>query len=146
MISIKTAIELKRAGLQWTPKLHDFFAIPHVDLDERLFVITDMMAELAVLKGFPAITFNGAVEWALDYILQTEAVWVPTDEQLRYQLDKHTPTIKLVSGTENCRCTVRWHMKPHTTQAKTASEAYAAALLYLMQEIAYQEHDDHHGR
>lgn len=132
MISIPTALQLQQAGLTWHTAAHDFFAIPNTDLDERVFVITDMMAELTVLKGWPAITFNGAVEWALDYILQMEAVWLPREDQLRTAVAERTAAFHLEYQGQY-ECTVIHHDTPHTFTAATAEEAYAAALLFLLQ-------------
>ncbi|MCZ7671506.1 MAG: hypothetical protein M5U34_32405 [Chloroflexi bacterium] len=39
-----------------------------------------------MLKGWPAITFHGTSEWALDHIFMEEVVWMPTEEQLRQEL------------------------------------------------------------
>ncbi|MCZ7671505.1 MAG: hypothetical protein M5U34_32400 [Chloroflexi bacterium] len=43
MIPLTLALELKEAGLKWIPDLNDFFAIPYSDLDDRLFVMADML-------------------------------------------------------------------------------------------------------
>ena len=89
MISLSTASQLKRAGLTWIPALHDFFAIPDRGLDDRVFVISDMMAYVEIRNNLPVVTFHGVVEWALDYLLTTEVIWLPREEQLRMALSRH---------------------------------------------------------
>ena len=83
MISLPLARELKQAGLVWSATINDFFAIPDRGMDDRIFVITDLMANLDIFRGWPVVTFHGSAEWALDYILTTEVVWLPTESQLR---------------------------------------------------------------
>ena len=52
MISLKLAQQLKKAGLVWKASNHDFFAIPDRGMDERRFVIADMMANLDLLQHY----------------------------------------------------------------------------------------------
>lgn len=131
MISLETAVALQQAGLAWKPTLHDFFAVPHVDMDERVFVLTDMVAELTILKGWPAITFNGAVEWSLDYILQIDAVWLPREDQLRSAVAMRTPFQLRVTPT-GYACVIPVQGVEQSFGATMAEEAYAAVLLFLL--------------
>ena len=43
MISTATALRLKQAGLIWQPAVLDCFAINGRDLDDKVFVISDML-------------------------------------------------------------------------------------------------------
>lgn len=131
MISLELALQLREAGLQWQPTLFDFFAAPQTALEDRVFVLSDMMAEIEILKGWPAITFNGAVEWALDYILQEEVVWMPREEQLRQLLEAKVGFFELIK-TEQYHCTFHWQGQKHSFPADSASSAYGQALLYLL--------------
>ena len=135
MIALKLASKLKEAGLEWQPALHDFFSVPFPDLDHRVFVLSDMTINQEVLKGWPALTFSGAMEWALDYVLTMEVVWLPTESQLRQRLialaqpDEMTLTYagggyELVLSEEG----YREHFK-----AETAEEVYGQALLTILQ-------------
>ena len=134
MLSHETAWQLKEAGLAWQPELHDFFAVPAPGLNERMFVLTDMLVEQAVLQGWPAIQFNGAAEWALDYILQAEAVWVPTDVQLRQEIHRRLPGATLTLQTTGAAAVLTLLNEGTITvhEAPDASEAYAAVLLLLL--------------
>jgi len=86
MLSIATARALREAGLTWKPAQLDLFAIPDRGLDDRTFVINDLPASTADLLGEAIITFDGAVEWALDYVPSGEVLWLPTEAQLRERL------------------------------------------------------------
>jgi hypothetical protein len=130
MIPFHTAFALHEAGLIWQPALHDFFAIPHSELDDRVFVLTDMVAELTVLKGWPAITFNGAVEWSLDYILQMDAVWLPREDQLRAAVAALTP-FELCPSPAGYVCTIPHEGGSKQFVAAEAEDVYAAVWLFL---------------
>lgn len=132
MITLNLAQQLKAAGLPWQPTLHDFFAVPDAGLDDRVFVISDMMAEAEIMRGWPTITFHGSVEWALDYVLQTEAVWMPTETQLRnLLLDTigEADAISLTVSADAATCRVTRGMVSAEFNAADAPTAYAYALL-----------------
>lgn len=137
MISLSTASQLKSAGLTWIPALHDFFAIPDRGLDDRVFVISDMMAYVEIRNNLPVVTFHGVVEWALDYLLTSEVIWLPREEQLRMALSRHLsnqeqPGLSLLSANRGYTCEIKFKGKLLSFNASEASEAYAAALLYLL--------------
>ncbi|MCB0009235.1 MAG: hypothetical protein KDE09_19700 [Anaerolineales bacterium] len=135
MIALELATQLKEAGLEWQPALHDFFSVPFPDLEHRVFVLSDMTINQEVLRGWPALTFSGAMEWALDYVLTMEVVWLPTEAQLRQQLiarsqpDEMTMTYngggyELVLSEEGYR---------EHFSAETAEAVYGQALLAVLQ-------------
>lgn len=137
MISLATAKKLKRAGLQWQPALLDFFAIPDRQMDEKIFVISDMLVTVDILQGMQVVSFQGASEWALDSLVTRETVWLPREEQLRQALEAallatSRPELHFTSGLSGYRCTIQVHDQALTFDASDASEAYAAALLYLL--------------
>lgn len=131
MVSLALAQQLKVAGLRWQPHQHDFFAIPDRDMDERVFVISDMSVLVEVLQGWPAITFNGTAEWALDYILAMDTVWLPSDEQLIEALGR--AFVGLARQGEQFLCMTQWGEERHQNAAATPSDAYAQALLALLE-------------
>jgi hypothetical protein len=138
MISIELALSLKGSGLLWDPKLHDFFTVPDTPLERRLFVVSDMMIDVQQLFGKQMITFNGAVEWSLDYITIAEAVWIPTEAQLRETLmqsliGKALPLIVLESTAKRFTCELTYESKQFAFKAESASDAYARALLYMLE-------------
>ena len=138
MISLDLARQLKSAGLIWDAQTNDFFAIPERDMDNRVFVLADMMSNLDVFRGWPVVTFHGAAEWALDYILTAEVVWMPTEEQLRDRLvdellGEQTPRMQLELTAEGYRCALSFQEMALTFDAADASEAYGQALLHVLQ-------------
>jgi len=83
VISLALAVELRAAGLVWKPAPGDRFAIPDRDLDDDVFVLSNMTIEVHQLPEGPMIGFNGTTEWALDDLEQDEALWLPREDQLR---------------------------------------------------------------
>lgn len=137
MISLDRAQQLRTAGLSWTPQLHDFFAIPLPGLDNRVFVLGDMLAEFDYHQGEPVVTFNGSSEWALDYIVSGEVVWLPSEAQLRALIEQHLPAtpgprFTLTRGRDAYHCQLTATSVGLTFTAPTAEDAYAQALLHLL--------------
>ncbi|MBN1219318.1 MAG: pilus assembly protein CpaE [Anaerolineae bacterium] len=139
MLSLSLAKKLKTAGLNWTPAKNDLFAIPDRGLDDTVFVISDMTILVREMSGHLAVQFHGAAEWALDHILVTEVVWLPTEGQLRELLEQRLigepePILSLISTTDGYRCQIQFHGNTLTFEAFGASEAYGLALLHILEE------------
>ena len=83
MITVELARRLRDAGLEWTPASGDRFIVPDRDLDEHVFVVSEMTIETQQLATGGIVRFNGTTEWALDSIGQDEVVWLPRETQLR---------------------------------------------------------------
>ena len=84
MLSRELAIALREAGLTWTPENGDRFLVPDRDLDELVFILSDMVVEEVRLPdGSHVLAFNGTTEWALDALEASEAIWLPSETQLR---------------------------------------------------------------
>jgi hypothetical protein len=143
MISLSLARSLKEAGLVWRAGVNDFFAIPDRGMDDRVFVISDLLANLDVFRGWPVVTFHGSAEWALDYILTTEVVWLPREEQLRQALldtlkGETLKSLQLTFDGQNYRCTVLLDDETVLVDAPSASAAYGQALLHLLKRRAHE--------
>jgi hypothetical protein len=139
MLSLSTARRLRAAGLTWTPGLHDFFTIPERGMDDRVFVISDVSVDIELLQGRSIVTFNGTFEWALDYTVISETVWLPTEEQLRRQLeqrlaDSAPSMLKLIYAPDGYWCEIQSKGKALAFLGADASEAYAEALLHVLEE------------
>ena len=137
VIDLETAKELKDAGLEWQPQFGDRFAVPDRGLDDQLFVINEMTTIVQSLYGRPAITFHGTSEWALDYLLLGEAVWLPTEGQLRTLLQARLAAegeqvydLIYIEGGYTCRFT--WQSEALAFSAPNAGQAYAAGLAKLL--------------
>jgi len=132
MISVELARKLRDQGLHWTPALYDFFAIPDADLDDRIFVISDLTIDIETLAGHATIMFNGAVEWSLDYILSQDAVWLPTESQLRTLLGDHLVALtRADDGAWRCELSFEG-MSMLFSDPGDPSQCYGNALLHLL--------------
>lgn len=139
MISLPLARQLKQAGLVWRANVNDFFGIPDRDMDERIFVISELQANLDIFRGWPVVTFHGSAEWALDYILTTEVVWLPTEEQLREALiaalgDQAGLPINLSYGGQQYRCTIVIDGQERHFDSPSGGNAYGLALLSILEQ------------
>jgi hypothetical protein len=137
MIALQTARQLKAAGLEWQPRLNDFFAIPDRGMDARVFVISDMLATIEILRGRQVVAFQGASEWALDNLVLEEVVWLPREDQLRLVLEsalieRGRPELRLDGGLSGYTCTITLEGQALAFKSRLAEEAYAAALLHLL--------------
>jgi len=83
VISLELAQALRAAGLGWTPHPGDRFVVPDREMDETVFVISDMAIDVHEFSSGTVIGFNGTTEWALDSIEQQSVVWLPRETQLR---------------------------------------------------------------
>ena len=86
MIRLELARQLKRAGVVWSPVAGDRFVVPDRDMDDEVFVVSDMTIEVHDLPGGRILGFNGTTEWALDSVDSDSVVWLPREEQLRMML------------------------------------------------------------
>jgi hypothetical protein len=127
VLSLEIARQLRDAGLSWTPARGDRFVVADRGMDNEVFVLSDMTIEVHHYPGGPVIGFNGTTEWALDSVEQREALWVPSEQQLRELLgaafvrlekfeDRHR-VVQSLAGMEN------------SVLADTAADAYGLALL-----------------
>jgi hypothetical protein len=99
VISLATARALREAGVPWDPAPGDTFAIPHRDMDDQVFVLSDMVIQrLEVPDGPPILAFNGTTEWALDSLEAHEALWLPREDQLRALLANLFVSLQRVPG------------------------------------------------
>ena len=137
MITLHLARQLKEAGLVWMTNTNDFFAIPDRGLDDKVFVLADMMAYTELVQGWPVVAFQGTAEWALDYILTSEVVWMPTEGQLRgalegllFPAEQPEAQLQLIRTPDGYVCLTASPAGTLSFSAPTAEEAYALALLH----------------
>jgi hypothetical protein len=126
VITVEQAKRLRKAGALWVPGAGDRFVVPDRDMDDDVFVVSDMTVEVHDYQGSKVIGFNGTTEWALDSIEQREVIWLPREEQLRKLLGDAFVRMEAVPGgyaveLANGRYT-----------AEDAEQAYAEALLALL--------------
>ncbi|HCB04760.1 MAG TPA: pilus assembly protein CpaE [Nocardioides bacterium] len=99
MLSLDLALALRDAGVVWQPAPGDAFVVPDRDLDEHVFVLSDMVVQtVQPPEGPPILAFNGTTEWALDSLEAHEAVWLPREDQLRALLGRAFVRLERVPG------------------------------------------------
>ncbi|MEU4426083.1 pilus assembly protein CpaE [Actinoplanes sp. NPDC024001] len=127
---MQVARQLKAAGLIWKPRLGDRFAVPDRDLDDEVFVLSNMTIQVHDRPEGRIIGFNGTTEWALDDVDLDETIWLPREDQLRELLGATFRELRREKDTYQVR--VELLGSSHTFTAPTAEECYAAALLHLL--------------
>ncbi|MDP3893305.1 pilus assembly protein CpaE [Nocardioides sp.] len=127
MISLDLAQRLQHAGLTWSPAPGDRFMIPHRDLDDQVFAVSDMVVEVRELPTGRILAFNGTTEWALDSVMQRDVVWLPREDQLRTLLGEAFVSLRAVTGGFVVSVVRDGREEPHVDV--DAECAYARALL-----------------
>ena len=130
MIGVQVAQQLREAGLTWKPGPGDRFAIPDRDLDDDVFVLSNMTIEVHTLPEGPVLGFNGTTEWAMDDVELDEALWLPREDQLRELLGGTLQALRRAESGWDVEITLLGDTRTFT--ALTPEDAYAAALLHLL--------------
>jgi hypothetical protein len=137
MIDLRLALQLRDAGLQWRPARRDTFTLPNSDLAHEIFTLTDVTILLENIKGELTVTFHGSAEWALDDVRLAEVVWLPSETQLREEiqlrLGGESPSLALHWTIDGFRCVIRHLDQEHAFEEASAEHAYAMALLFVLQ-------------
>lgn len=150
MISVDLARRLRDSGLRWRPAAGDRFVIDKPELDDHVFVLSDMTVEVHDFPTGPVIGFNGTTEWALDSVAQEDTLWLPGEDQLRDRLagtfrrldrvgpcdldgsDREGGSDREAPGATVYRVTTVVNGTESTHQHPDVAEAYGVALLGLM--------------
>jgi hypothetical protein len=130
VISRELAEALAKAGLVWRPANGDRFLVPDRDLDDTVFVISDMTIDVVDVPWGALVRFNGTVEWALDSIMQHQVVWLPREDQLRDALGDRL--LRLERLPEGYAAVVGTPAGEERYADADAERAYARALLSVM--------------
>ena len=133
MLSLTLALALRDAGLRWSPASGDRFVLPHRGMDDDVFVLSEMTVEVHRFPTGTVIGFNGVTEWALDSVEQDQALWLPTEGQLRDLLGGLFRTLR----RRDEYWTVTYALGGHERQVAGdhAEEAYGLALLDVLLEV-----------
>jgi hypothetical protein len=129
VISVELAKRLRDAGVRWKPAPGDRFVIADRDMDDEIFVLSDMTIDVHEFETGKVLGFNGTVEWALDSVEQEAALWLPSETQLR----------ELLGGTFVSMARRNGHFEivleivgaRTTFSDPSVEEAYGRALLFL---------------
>jgi len=132
VISVELARQLRDAGVRWTPQSGDRFVIVDRDMDDEVFVLSDMTVEVHQLPQGSVIGFNGTTEWALDSVENREAVWLPREGQLRELL---AGTFRSLNRTDDgWQVSLAVNGTTFTVTDPDAEQVYGRALLHLVQD------------
>ncbi|MFP5335441.1 MAG: pilus assembly protein CpaE [Actinomycetes bacterium] len=133
MLSLATARALRAAGLRWSPASGDRFVIADRDMDDEVFVLSDMTIEAHDFPTGRVLGFNGTTEWALDSVAVEQALWLPREDQLRRALGPSFLGLRPVpTGVEVGIRTPSAGGGETWVAADDVEEAYARALLELL--------------
>lgn len=140
MISVKLATALRDAGLKWSPRSGDRFVVVDRGMDDEVFVLSEMTIDSHQYPSGAVLRFNGTTEWALDSLAQEDALWLPSEEQLRValggsfrRLEHRDGVFRVVVGGLD-----RTHEPDAEREVSTeddAAEAYGLALLALLRSL-----------
>ena len=146
MISIELARALRDSNLVWSPVRGDNFCIDRVEADAEIYTLSDMTVEAHTFTSGTVLGFNGTTEWALDSVALDDALWLPREDQLRELLANAFLTLERIDSTESIdavsleasayRLTSLVGGQQHVFEARDAADAYARALLALLDAIA----------
>lgn len=118
----------------WVPGPGDRFIVPNREMDDDVFVVSDMTVEVHDYPGGKVIGFNGTTEWALDSIEQREVVWLPRENQLRELLADRF--VRLEAVPDGCAVDLaardNGRAGEHRFTGPDAEQAYAEALIALL--------------
>jgi hypothetical protein len=132
MISMEMARQLREAGLEWRPAERDIFALPGRDMDDQVFVVSPLPALVQLYNGLPVVAFQASAEWALDYVMLVEALWMPSEGQIREalaaMLEPGAP-MSLSRTDQGYRCAVGIGGQTRSFDGPDADTAYAHALV-----------------
>ena len=129
MITVELARRLRDAGVRWDPRPGDRFIITERDMDEQVFILSDMTVDVHDFPTGQVIGFNGTVEWALDSVERSQALWLPSEAQLRKLLGGAFARLERVPA--GFCVSLRVSGDRHDVEASDVDTAYGRALLYL---------------
>jgi hypothetical protein len=133
MISTELARALQDSGLAWHPAAGDAFRIDLVEVDDDVFYLSDMTVEAHTLTTGTELGFNGTTEWALDSVAIEDALWLPSESQLREALG--TAFRGLDAEPSRFRVAVVIEGERIEFTAEHAEDAYARALIALLDSL-----------
>jgi hypothetical protein len=133
MISTPLARALRDSGLVWHPVAGDAFRIDLVEVDDEIFYLSDMTVEAHTLITGTELGFNGTTEWALDSVAIEDALWLPSETQLRVALGSAFQSLTATAGEVRVVATIDG--VDSTFDAELAEDAYARALIALLDAV-----------
>jgi hypothetical protein len=133
VLPVTLARRLHDAGLRWAPGRGDRFVLKDRGMDDEVFVLSDMTVEVHEFPTGRQIGFNGVTEWALDSVEQDQALWLPTEGQLRELLGGLFRALR--RREDHWTVTYALAGQERQVTGDHAEEAYGLALLDVLLEI-----------
>ena len=133
VISQAAAERLQRAGVRWHPCSGDRFVVRSDELAGEVFTLADMTIEAREYPTGTLLAFNGTTEWALDSVQIDQVLWLPSEEQLRELLGTSFLGLRRSDAGEFEVLAHHPAREPRTFVAASAPDAYAAAVLDLVE-------------
>lgn len=134
MISTELAVALRDAGLLWRPASGDRFQLDEPEFEADVFTVSEMTIEPRQYATGAILAFNGTTEWALDSVAQTDALWLPREDQLRELLRGAFRRLERLTDTH--RVEIEFAGERHVFEHPQPEDAYALALLHILRRIA----------
>ncbi len=134
MISSEAALALRTAGLVWTPRSGDRFQLNEPEFDADVFTVSEMTIEARAYPTGTILAFNGTTEWALDSVALEDALWLPSEEQLREMLRGGFRALRRLPDTFEVEVVVGGEVRRFTHPEP--ADAYAQAVEALLVRIA----------
>jgi hypothetical protein len=101
-------------------------------MDDQVFVVSPLPALVQRYNGLPVVAFQASAEWALDYVMLADVLWMPSEGQLRealLALLAPDAPMSLARSPLGFRCAVEVGGRPRSFDGPDAETAYARALL-----------------
>ncbi|MCR2812972.1 pilus assembly protein CpaE [Microbacterium sp. zg.Y1090] len=134
MISTDLARELRAAGLRWHPRSGDRFQLDEPEFEADVFTVSEMTIEARSYPTGTLLAFNGTTEWALDSVAIADALWLPSEAQLREMLRGTFRSLTRLPDTY--RVEIEVDAERHGFDHPAPADAYAQAVLFLLARIA----------
>ncbi|MFG6403516.1 MULTISPECIES: pilus assembly protein CpaE [unclassified Microbacterium] len=134
MISTESAQALRDAGLVWRPRSGDRFQLDEPEFDADVFTVSEMTIEARAYSTGTILAFNGTTEWALDSVALQDALWLPTEEQLREMLRGGFRALRRLDDTYEVEAVIGGDNL--TFRHPEPSDAYALAVAALLSRLA----------
>ncbi len=133
MISTELAVSLREAGLVWHPKSGDRFQLNEPEFEADVFTVSDMTIEPREYSTGKILSFNGTTEWALDSVALEDALWLPSEDQLRELLRTTFRSLERLADTHQVE--IELGGKRLRFEHPEPADAYALAVLELLRRL-----------
>ncbi|MDX2375891.1 pilus assembly protein CpaE [Microbacterium sp. LRZ72] len=133
MISTELARALRATGLRWRPRSGDRFQLDEPEFEADVFTVSEMTIEPHEYATGVVLAFNGTTEWALDSVALEDALWLPSEDQLRELLRGSFRSLTRRADTHEVE--IEFSGERVVFDHPEPADAYALALLQVLRRI-----------